>query len=89
LPAVAETIPGYEITQWWGVVVPAKTPQAIVNKLHAGIIKALQTPEVRDLLAKQGATVQPESPAEFAAFMKTERTRIGNLGKQAGIQLED
>jgi tripartite-type tricarboxylate transporter receptor subunit TctC len=85
LPTVADTIPGYEITQWWGVVVPAKTPAAIAGKLHAEIIKALQTPEVRDLIAKQGATVRPESPLEFAAFMQAERIRIGNLGKRAGI----
>jgi len=43
---------------------------------------------VRELLARQGAIAQPESPAEFASFMKTERTRIGNLGKKAGISLE-
>jgi tripartite-type tricarboxylate transporter receptor subunit TctC len=83
--SVADTIPGYEITQWWGVAVPAKTSAAIASKLHAEIIKALQTPEVRDLIAKQGATVRPESPSEFAAFMQAERIRIGNLGKRAGI----
>ena len=85
LPTVADTVPGYEITQWWGVVVPARTPAAIAGKLHAEIIKALQTPEVRDLIAKQGAAVRPESPSEFAAFMQAERIRIGNLGKRAGI----
>lgn len=89
LPTVADTVPGYQITQWWGVAVPAKTPPAIVAKLHAEIIKALQAPEVRDLVAKQGATVQPESPAEFAAFMLAERLRISNLGKQANIRLDD
>lgn len=88
LPTVAQTVPGYEITQWWGVAVPIKTPAAIARKLHAEIVTALQTPEVRDLLAKQGATARPESPAEFAAFMKGERTRIGNLGKKAGIKLD-
>ena len=89
LPTVADTVPGYQITQWWGVAVPAKTPSAIIAKLHAEIIKALQAPEVRDLVAKQGATVQPESPAEFAAFMLAERVRISNLGKQANIRLDD
>ena len=89
LPTVAETVPGYDITQWWGVVVPARTPPAIVAKLHAEIIKALQSPEVRDLVAKQGASVQPESPAQFVAFMHAERARIANLGKQANIRLDD
>jgi tripartite-type tricarboxylate transporter receptor subunit TctC len=89
LPAVAETVPGYDITQWWGVVVPANTPGAIVNRLHAEIVKALQAPEVRDLVAKQGASVQPESPAQFVAFMRAERARIANLGRQANIRLDD
>ena len=89
LPTVADTVPGYQITQWWGVAVPAKTPSAIIAKLHAEIIKALQAPEVRDLVAKQGATVQPESPAEFAAFMLAERVRSSNLGKKANIRLDD
>ena len=88
LPVLGDTLPGYEITQWWGVVAPAKTPAAILNQLHTEIIKALQSPDVRELLAKQGATAQPESPAEFAAFMKSERTRIGTLGKRAGISLD-
>ena len=88
LPVLADTVPGYDITQWWGVVAPAKTPKPILDLLHAEIIKALRTPEVRELLARQGATAQPESPAEFAAFMKSERTRIGQLGKKAGISLD-
>ncbi len=88
LPVFADTVPGYEITQWWGVVAPAKTPKAILDFLHIEIIKALRAPDVRELLVKQGATAQPESPAEFAALMKAERTRIGNLGKKAGIALE-
>ncbi|MEO7726815.1 MAG: tripartite tricarboxylate transporter substrate binding protein [Burkholderiales bacterium] len=89
LPTVADTVPGYDITQWWGVVVPAHTPAAIAQRLHAEIVKALQAPEVRDLIAKQGATVQPESPAQFAAFMHAERARIANLGRKAHIRLDD
>ena len=88
LPVLAETVPGYEITQWWGVAVPVKTPAAITARLHTEVVKALKSPDVRDLLAKQGATAQPESPAEFVAFMKAERARIGNLGRQAGIRLD-
>lgn len=89
LPTVAETVPGYDITQWWGVVVPARTPPAIVTRLHAELIRALQAPEVRDLVAKQGASVQPESPAEFTAFILAERARIASLGKKANIRLDD
>ncbi len=89
LSTVAETVPGYDITQWWGVVVPARTPAPIVTRLHAELVRALQSPDVRDFVAKQGATVQPESPSEFTAFMRAERARIANLGKQADIRLDD
>jgi tripartite-type tricarboxylate transporter receptor subunit TctC len=60
----------------------------VLSLLHAEIVKALQSPDVRDLLAKQGATAQSDTPAAFAAFMKSERTRIGSLGKRAGITLD-
>ena len=88
LPAVADVLPGFEITTWNGVAVPAKTPAVIVNKLHAEIVKALQSPEVRELLAKQGVTAHAESPAEFTAFIKAERERIARVGRQAGITLD-
>ncbi len=88
LPTVAQTVPGYDITQWWGVAMPARTPAAYQKRLHAEIVKALQTPEVRDLLAKQGATASPETPAEFAAHMKAERKRIAEIGRKADIVLD-
>jgi tripartite-type tricarboxylate transporter receptor subunit TctC len=87
LPTVADVLPGFEITLWWGVAVPAKTRVVIVEKLHAEIVKAMQSPEVRERLAKQGATAQAESPAEFTAFIRAERERIARVGRQAGITL--
>lgn len=89
LPTVADTVAGYDITQWWGVVVPARTPAPIAARLHAELVRALQSPDVRDLVAKQGASVHPESPAEFSVFMRAERARIANLGKRADIRLDD
>ena len=88
LPVFADVVPGYEITQWWGIVLPAGVPQAISAQLHREIITALKSPEVVNLLTRQGATAQPESPAEFTAFMKAERKRIANIGKRANIVLE-
>ena len=88
LPTVADVLPGFEITAWQGVTAPAKTPGIIVKKLHAEIVKALQSPEVRELLAKQGATAHAESPAEFTAFIKTERSRIARVARQASITLD-
>jgi tripartite-type tricarboxylate transporter receptor subunit TctC len=88
LPTVAQTLPGFESTQWWGIVLPARTPQALVARLHSEVDKALHAPEVRELLAKQGATPEPESPQAFGAFMRRERATIAELGRRAGVRLD-
>jgi len=88
LPPVADTVPGYEIVQWWGVALPARTPAPVVKRLHQELLTALNAPDARAVMAKNGATANPESPAEFAAFMRTERARIGQLGKRASISLD-
>ena len=88
LPTVAATVPGYESTQWFGIALPARTPKAIVDKLHAEIVWILRSPEVSELLSKQGATVQPESPAVFARYIREERNRIAVLAKSAGIRID-
>jgi tripartite-type tricarboxylate transporter receptor subunit TctC len=88
LPTVADLLPGFESTLWWGVGVPAKTSPLIVKKLHAEIVTAMQTSEARDQLARQGAVAHAESPAEFAAFMTAERQRIAHVGRQVGITLD-
>jgi tripartite-type tricarboxylate transporter receptor subunit TctC len=88
LPTVADTVPGFEMTGWQGVVAPAKTPAVIVKKLHAEIVKALQSPDVQESLAKQSVTAHAESPAEFTAFIKSDRERIARVGRQVGITLD-
>lgn len=88
LPTVAETVPGYEIVQWWGVAVPRGTPAAVTQKLQRELTTALNTAEVKAQMNKNGATPNPETPAAFLAFMKSERARIANVGKQAGISLD-
>jgi tripartite-type tricarboxylate transporter receptor subunit TctC len=88
LPTVADVLPGFESALWWGVAAPAKTPAALMKQLHTEIVKALQSPEVQELLAKQGATAHAESPAEFTAFNKAERERIAHLRLNARIMLD-
>lgn len=88
LPTVADTVPGYEIVQWWGVAALKGTPPAVTRHLHQELMLALVDPGVKALMNKNGATPSPESPAEFSAFMKKERSRIANVGKQAGIKLD-
>ena len=88
LPTVADAVPGFESTLWWGIAVPAKTWAVVVGQLHAEIVKAMQSPDVRELLLKQGATAHAESPADFTAFIKAERERIARVGRQVGIRLD-
>ena len=88
LPTIGESLPGYEITQWWGVVVPAGTPPAVRSRLHAEIIKALAAPDLRDRFASQGALTRGGSPAELARFMKTEFARTQRIISKAGIPVE-
>ena len=89
LPTIAETIPGYAITQTWGIVVPAGTPPAIVNKLSAEFLKVMNLPDVKEKVLATGATPVGDSPAEFEAFMANERQRLGELIAKRGIVLTD
>ena len=89
LPTVAETLPGYEVIQWWGLAAIAGTPRPIVERLHRAAVSAITSPEVKDKLAQQGATAIGNSPAEFAAFIQRERALTADLVKRAGILLED
>ena len=88
LPIMADTVPGYEIVQWWGVSVAKATPAAITQRLHKELMTALNHPDSKAQMNRNGATPSPESPEQFTAYMKAERTRIANVGKQAGIFLD-
>lgn len=88
LPPVADTVPGYEIVQWWGIALPAGTPAPIAKRLHAEMMTALANPQVREALRKNGATANPEAPEQFVAFMRSERKRIAEIGKQAQIVID-
>jgi tripartite-type tricarboxylate transporter receptor subunit TctC len=88
LPTVAETLPGYEITQWWGLNAPAGTPSAIIDRLQRETARSLQQPDVRERLQAQGAVGVGSTPAEFGRFIASERARIAKLIQQAGIKSE-
>ena len=89
LPTVSESgLPGFEVVGWYGVLAPAGTPPAIVNRLHAEIIKVLAQPEIRDRIAGEGAEVVGDTPAQFAAFLKSDIARWAPLIKQSGARLD-
>jgi len=90
LPTVADTLPGYEITQSWGIVAPAGTPVEIVKRLGDEFVKALANADVRDKILKTGAVpASNDSPAAFADFMAKERARLGDVIARSKIELKE
>jgi len=85
---VGETVPGYELTNWFGMTVPAATPRDLVNRLYADISKVLQQPDFRDRIAGMGADVIGSTPEQFGAFMKSGSAKWGNVIREAGIKAE-
>ena len=88
-PTIAELgYPGFEVTSWYGMVAPAKTPVAIVQRLHAAVVSALKAPEVREQMTRQGLEPIGSTPAEFAAHLKREVARWARVVKEAGIKAD-
>ena len=85
LPTIAETLPGYEVDNWYGMVVPARTPKATIARLRDEVAKAMAVPEVRDRLLGLGQVPVGSQPEEFAAFMKSERAKWLKVIRQANI----
>ena len=89
LPTVAETVPGYAITQWWGLSAPAKTPRLVMNRLHAEAVKAIKHPEVRERISRAGAVPAGGTAQAFDAFIAAEQQRLGEVIRKARISLDN
>jgi tripartite-type tricarboxylate transporter receptor subunit TctC len=89
LPTIAEAVPGYEISQSWGIVAPAGTPQPVLNRLNEEIVKAMNLPDLKQQVLKTGAVPAGDSAAAFEAFMAKERQRLGEVITKTGIVLAD
>ena len=89
LPTVAESgVAGYEGGTWYGVVVPAKTPPAIVTQLHRDIVGALRAPDVQERLATQGVELVGSTPAEFAQFIRNEIPKWAKAVRVSGARVD-
>ena len=86
VPAVAESVPGYELVGWYGLLAPLGTPKNIVNKISSEIARALKTTEVQERLVSTGAEAVESSPAEFTKFLEKETLRWGKVLRDAGIK---
>jgi tripartite-type tricarboxylate transporter receptor subunit TctC len=88
VPTIASVIPGFEAQSWTGMVAPAGTPKPILDKVHAALVKALASPDIKDKLAAQGIEVVGSSQAEFADWLQKETVRWSKVIKDRGITLE-
>ena len=88
VPAIAETLPGYETIGWYGVVAPKATPAALVQRLSTAIAHGLQAPEVKERLAADGSEAVGSTPAEFDRHMASEVARFRKVIRDAGIKRE-
>jgi tripartite-type tricarboxylate transporter receptor subunit TctC len=88
VPAIAETVPNYEAVNWWGMVAPVGTPQAIIDKLNTELEAVQKSPEVLKQFAAEGGEPVPMKPAAFGAFMVSEMDKWGKVVKQGGIKAE-
>ncbi|HLF38117.1 MAG TPA: tripartite tricarboxylate transporter substrate binding protein [Burkholderiales bacterium] len=89
IPTVAESgVPGYETATWWGLSAPAKTPPAILARLHKEAIRAVNAPDVRQRLEGVGADIIGNTPEQYAAFIRNEIDKWAKVIKAAGIKGE-
>ena len=89
LPTIAEQgLPGFDVTSWYSLVAPAGTPQAIIDRLHRELAKALAESDVRERIAGLGAEPVGNSPSEFAAMQRAEAARWAELAKEANIHAD-
>jgi tripartite-type tricarboxylate transporter receptor subunit TctC len=87
VPTVAESgVPGYEVTGWYGVFVPAATPRTIVTRLNNEIVRILKLPDVSERFAAEGADLIGNTPAEFAAYIKSEIAKWSRVVKISGAR---
>ena len=89
IPTVDESgIPGFEVTTWYGVSAPAKTPRPIIDKLNSEMVRALQSPDLRERMTNAGADPVGNTPEQYTVYVQNEITKWAKVIKAAGIKGE-
>ncbi len=88
LPTIAETLPGYSASGWYGLLAPAATPKTVLARLHGEAVKALRAPDVIEKLSSQGAEPVASTPEEFTAFIRSETDKWAKLVKAANMRTD-
>ncbi len=88
VPAIAETVPGFEVLNWYGIAAPGKTPATIIQKLNRDLLATLNAAEMVDALKGQGLEAAGGTPEQFGAFIKSETAKYAKVVKAANIRAE-
>ena len=89
LPTISESgLAGFDANNWYGLVVPAKTPRAIIDQLNAEVTKVLNMPDVKTTLFNQGLDPAPGTPEQFGAYIRSERAKWAKVIKESGAKAE-
>jgi tripartite-type tricarboxylate transporter receptor subunit TctC len=89
VPTIAETLaPGFDFAPWFGIMAPAATPRPIVQRLHAAIVSAMETPELKKQLDAQGLEAVGMEPDRFAEFMKVDLQRWREVIAASGFKAQ-
>ncbi len=89
VPTIEEAgVPGYELTSWYGILAPAGTPRAIVDRLNADIVKIVAMPDVQKVMVDGGADPQSSTPDEFMARIRADVTKFSAVVKSSGIKVD-
>jgi tripartite-type tricarboxylate transporter receptor subunit TctC len=86
IPPIAATLPGFDMTNWYGMLVPSATPPATVHALSTAIAAALTQPDIRRKMYNEGMSVVASTPEQFAAFLGTESAKYNRIIEFAGIK---
>lgn len=88
VPTVGDTLKGYEVVNWFGLVAPAATPREVINRLHSEIVKVLRLPDIKERLVAQGTDPVGSTSDDFGAFMKAETAKWARVIKEANIRAD-
>ena len=88
IPAIAETVPGYELMLWNGISAPAATPKPIIARLNAALNKGITSPDIKEKLFRAGVDIDPQTPEEMATYVEADIKKWAKVVREAGIQGE-
>ena len=88
LPTIGETVPGYEVTNWFGILASKGTPRTVIVRINADLNKALKASDLNDLLNAQGADAAGGTPEEFAAIIRKDFAKWGQVVKESGARVD-